>query len=76
MNGEDLKLNVARTPGCHHRDRSPRSLWPFPRVDQDPTRVQHARRIPTLFRRKWTDVHLQGKEMGWIGARDAPGFIG
>lgn len=28
------------------------------------------------FRRKWTDVHLQGKEMGWISARDAPGFIG
>ncbi|KAN0102356.1 hypothetical protein V8E52_012028 [Russula decolorans] len=29
-----------------------------------------------VFRRKWTDVHLQGKEMGWISARDAPGFIG
>lgn len=28
------------------------------------------------FRRKWTDVHLQGKEMGWISARDAPGFVG
>jgi hypothetical protein len=28
------------------------------------------------FRRKWTDAHLQGKEMGWIGARDAPGFVG
>ena len=28
------------------------------------------------FRRKWTNVHLQGKEMGWIGARDAPGFVG
>jgi hypothetical protein len=28
------------------------------------------------FRRKWTDIHLQGKEMGWISARDAPGFIG
>jgi hypothetical protein len=28
------------------------------------------------FRRKWADVHLQGKEMGWISARDAPGFIG
>ena len=28
------------------------------------------------FRRKWTHVHLQGKEMGWIGARDAPGFVG
>lgn len=29
-----------------------------------------------VFRRKWTDVHLQGNEMGWIGARDAPGFVG
>jgi calcium permeable stress-gated cation channel len=28
------------------------------------------------FRRKWTDVHLQGKEMGWISAREAPGFVG
>jgi calcium permeable stress-gated cation channel len=28
------------------------------------------------FRRKWTDVYLQGREMGWISARDAPGFIG
>jgi hypothetical protein len=28
------------------------------------------------FRRKWTDVHLQGKEMGWISARNAPGFAG
>ena len=27
------------------------------------------------FRRKWTDVHLQGREMGWISARDAPGFV-
>lgn len=27
------------------------------------------------FRRKWTEVHLQGREMGWISARDAPGFI-
>lgn len=26
------------------------------------------------FRRKWTDVHLQGKEMGWISARRAPGL--
>jgi hypothetical protein len=26
------------------------------------------------FRRKWTDFHLQGKEMGWISARRAPGF--
>jgi len=28
------------------------------------------------FRRTWTDVHLQGKEMGWISARTAPGFAG
>ena len=28
------------------------------------------------FRRKWTDIHLQGKEMGWISAREAPGFVG
>ena len=28
------------------------------------------------FRRKWTDAHLQGKEMGWISARQAPGFVG
>jgi hypothetical protein len=28
------------------------------------------------FRCKWTDVHLQGKEMGWISARQAPGFAG
>ena len=28
------------------------------------------------FRCKWTNVHLQGKEMGWISARDAPRFIG
>ncbi|KAH8992407.1 hypothetical protein EDB92DRAFT_1857796 [Lactarius akahatsu] len=28
------------------------------------------------FRRKWTDVHMQGKEMGWISAREAPGFVG
>jgi calcium permeable stress-gated cation channel len=28
------------------------------------------------FRRKWTDIYLQGKEMGWISARDAPGFVG
>jgi hypothetical protein len=28
------------------------------------------------FRRTWTDVHLQGKEMGWISARKAPGFAG
>jgi hypothetical protein len=28
------------------------------------------------FRRKWTDIHLQGKEMGWISARQAPGFAG
>ena len=28
------------------------------------------------FRRNWTDVHLQGKEMGWISARRAPGFAG
>jgi hypothetical protein len=28
------------------------------------------------FRRKWTDIHLQGKEMGWISARSAPGFAG
>lgn len=28
------------------------------------------------FRRNWTDIHLQGKEMGWIGARQAPGFAG
>ena len=27
------------------------------------------------FRRKWTDAHLQGKEMGWISAREAPGFV-
>jgi calcium permeable stress-gated cation channel len=27
------------------------------------------------FRRKWTDVHLQGKEMGWLSAREAPGFV-
>jgi len=26
------------------------------------------------FRRKWTDVHLQGKEMGWISVQEAPGF--
>ncbi|KAI0003860.1 hypothetical protein BJV74DRAFT_812109 [Russula compacta] len=26
------------------------------------------------FRRKWTDVHLQGKEMGWISAQRAPGL--
>ena len=29
-----------------------------------------------VFQRKWTDIHLQGKEMGWISACDAPGFIG
>jgi calcium permeable stress-gated cation channel len=28
------------------------------------------------FRRKWTDIHLQGKEMGWISVRNAPGFAG
>ncbi|KAI0319045.1 hypothetical protein OF83DRAFT_1170563 [Amylostereum chailletii] len=28
------------------------------------------------FRRSWTDVHLQGLEMGWLSARDAPGFVG
>jgi len=28
------------------------------------------------FRRNWTDVHLQGKEMGWISARQVPGFAG
>jgi hypothetical protein len=27
------------------------------------------------FRRKWTDAHLQGKEMGWISAREMPGFV-
>ncbi|KAI0299794.1 hypothetical protein BC826DRAFT_1090413 [Russula brevipes] len=27
------------------------------------------------FRRKWTDVHLHGKELGWISTRDAPGFV-
>ncbi|KAI0275250.1 hypothetical protein BC834DRAFT_815275 [Gloeopeniophorella convolvens] len=28
------------------------------------------------FRRLWADLHLQGKEMGWISARTAPGFKG
>ena len=28
------------------------------------------------FRRKWTDIHLEGKEMGWISASEAPGFAG
>jgi hypothetical protein len=43
-----------------------------------PALVKILREYGTLisFRRKWTDVHLQGKEMGWISARDAPGFTG
>ncbi|THH13010.1 hypothetical protein EW146_g7167 [Bondarzewia mesenterica] len=28
------------------------------------------------FRQRWIDVHLQGFEMGWLGAHDAPGFSG
>lgn len=28
------------------------------------------------FRRRWLDIHLQGVEMGWLSAHDAPGFVG
>ena len=28
------------------------------------------------FRRRWLNVHLRGLEMGWLSARDAPGFSG
>lgn len=28
------------------------------------------------YRRRWIDIRCGGKEMGWLNARDAPGFIG
>lgn len=28
------------------------------------------------YRRRWVEVRCQGKEMGWLSARKAPGFLG
>lgn len=28
------------------------------------------------YRHRWIDVYCQGKEMGWLSARKAPGFLG
>jgi calcium permeable stress-gated cation channel len=28
------------------------------------------------YRKRWIEVRCQGKDMGWLSARDAPGFVG
>ncbi|KAI9511899.1 hypothetical protein F5148DRAFT_974431 [Russula earlei] len=39
-------------------------------------KILHEHGKLTAFRRKWINVYLQGREMGWISARAAPGLAG